>query len=102
MNVTGTSTIFKLFSTPTIVNNNANSSFASSLLLEGSVHLSIIFSIFILIIVLSLSVSYYGGWNDGFSWHEARYSQLECITNPLFDYSQIRDFLIWFWYILMI
>jgi len=48
---------------------------------------SIIFLIFIVIMILSLGASYYGGWNDGFSWHEARYSQLECITNPIFDFN---------------
>jgi len=50
-------------------------------------NVSIIFLIFIIITVSPLSVSYIWGWYAGFVWHEARYSELECLTNPIFDFN---------------
>ena len=48
---------------------------------------SMIFLIFIVITVFPLSASYIWGWNAGFNWHEARYADLECLTNPIFDFN---------------
>lgn len=46
-----------------------------------------IFSIFVVIIVISLSTSYVSGWYDGFIYHKEKISYLECMTNPIFDFK---------------
>ncbi|MGI0011776.1 MAG: hypothetical protein ACREAE_10300, partial [Nitrosopumilaceae archaeon] len=46
-----------------------------------------IFSIFIAIVVISLSASYLGGWHDGSIYHKEKISYLECMTNPIFDFK---------------
>lgn len=46
-----------------------------------------IFLILIVITIIPLSASHIWGWNSGFNWHEARYSDLECLTNPIFNFN---------------
>lgn len=47
----------------------------------------IIFSIFILAIIMSLSASYVVGLYNGSIYHKDSISYLECITNPIFDFK---------------
>lgn len=42
----------------------------------------IIYSILLLFGIISLSISYYVGWNNAFYWFQYRSFGLECMTNP--------------------
>lgn len=48
---------------------------------------SVIFAVFIITVITTLSASYVVGWYDGSVYHKEDMAYLECMTNPIFDFK---------------